>query len=217
MGRNKDGRPEWFKFWRRNRRQLDIEQLNMHSRGVLFTNMMRYFDTGEAELIEMTPVEAMAFNIVKINVDDSFSEYKEREERNRENGQKGGRPAKNPKNPVGFLETDINPENPKIEERSQKKEVRSQKKEVETGAAKLQRTRFIQPTFEEIQNYCIERQNDVDPQRFIDYYTANGWKVGKNQMKDWRAAVRTWERRDKDGRNHDNGNTDQEIPGVTRL
>jgi hypothetical protein len=59
------------------------------------------------------------------------------------------------------------------------------------------RKRFTQPTLEEVTAYCNERGNSVDPQRFIDYYTANGWKVGKNPMKDWRAAVRTWERGDK--------------------
>ena len=47
---------------------------------------------------------------------------------------------------------------------------------------------------EEVKAYCLERKNAVDPVRFVDYYTANGWKVGKNPMKDWRAAVRTWER-----------------------
>ena len=50
------------------------------------------------------------------------------------------------------------------------------------------------PTLEDVKAYCQERGNRVDPERFIDYYTANGWKVGKNPMKDWKAAVRTWER-----------------------
>ena len=58
------------------------------------------------------------------------------------------------------------------------------------------RTRFQKPTLEEIQAYCQERGNSVDAQRFFDYYTANGWKVGKNPMKDWKATVRTWERSD---------------------
>lgn len=57
------------------------------------------------------------------------------------------------------------------------------------------------PSFEEISSYCAERKNSIDPQKFLDYYTANGWKVGRNSMKDWRAAVRTWE---KNG--HSNGN-----------
>ena len=54
--------------------------------------------------------------------------------------------------------------------------------------------RFTPPTLEEVTAYCIERNNSVDPQHFIDYYTSNGWLVGKNKMKDWKAAVRTWER-----------------------
>lgn len=53
--------------------------------------------------------------------------------------------------------------------------------------------RFSPPTLQEVSAYCIERGNSVDPQRWIDHYTANGWKVGKNPMRDWQAAVRTWE------------------------
>ena len=54
--------------------------------------------------------------------------------------------------------------------------------------------RFTPPTIEEVKAYCVERKNNVDAERFVDYYTANGWLVGKNKMKDWKAAVRTWER-----------------------
>ena len=63
-------------------------------------------------------------------------------------------------------------------------------------ADKPPRTRFSPPSLEDVQAYCIERNNNVDAQRFIDYYTSNGWKVGKNSMKDWKAAVRNWERSD---------------------
>ena len=56
--------------------------------------------------------------------------------------------------------------------------------------------RFTPPTVDNVRAYCEERGNHVDAQRFVDFYTANGWKVGKNSMKDWKAAVRTWERRD---------------------
>lgn len=57
---------------------------------------------------------------------------------------------------------------------------------------------FTPPTLEEVKAYCLERQNSVNPERFIDYYTANGWMVGKNKMKDWKAAIRTWERSNDD-------------------
>jgi hypothetical protein len=54
--------------------------------------------------------------------------------------------------------------------------------------------RFAKPTIEEVIDYCNERQNDVDAEKFYDYYSSNGWKVGKNAMKDWKASVRTWEK-----------------------
>lgn len=54
--------------------------------------------------------------------------------------------------------------------------------------------RFIPPDVPEVKAYCMERGNDVDPERFVNFYEAKGWMVGKNKMKDWRAAVRNWER-----------------------
>lgn len=53
---------------------------------------------------------------------------------------------------------------------------------------------FKKPTIDEIKAYCQERNNSVDPDKFYNYYASNGWKVGKNPMKDWKAAVRTWEK-----------------------
>ena len=56
--------------------------------------------------------------------------------------------------------------------------------------------RFVKPTLDDVQAYCRERQNNVDPESFVDFYESKGWKVGNQSMKDWKAAVRTWERRD---------------------
>lgn len=54
---------------------------------------------------------------------------------------------------------------------------------------------FIPPALEEVQNYCKERNNTVDAERFVDFYTSKNWMVGKNKMKDWKAAIRsTWEK-----------------------
>lgn len=59
------------------------------------------------------------------------------------------------------------------------------------------RKRFVAPSVDEVRTYCTERGNRVDPQRFVDFYTANGWTQGRGKpIKDWRAAVRTWESRD---------------------
>lgn len=57
-------------------------------------------------------------------------------------------------------------------------------------------TRFKKPTLEEITAYCTERKNSVDPQAFFDFYESKGWRVGNQPMKDWKACVRTWERRE---------------------
>lgn len=53
--------------------------------------------------------------------------------------------------------------------------------------------RFVPPTYEEVEAYCKERNNNVNPQRFIDFYESKGWLVGRAKMKDWKASVRTWE------------------------
>lgn len=62
--------------------------------------------------------------------------------------------------------------------------------------------RFVKPTIEEVKQYCLERNNNIDAENFIDYYNSNGWKVGKNPMKDWEATIRTWERRNNGGTNN---------------
>ena len=54
---------------------------------------------------------------------------------------------------------------------------------------------FTPPTLAQVQAYCAGRGSPVDPQRFVDFYTANGWRLGPNPMRDWKAALRTWERR----------------------
>lgn len=54
--------------------------------------------------------------------------------------------------------------------------------------------RFIEPTVDQVREYCTRNNYNIDPEAFVDYYTANGWKVGKNKMKDWKASVRTWAR-----------------------
>ena len=56
-----------------------------------------------------------------------------------------------------------------------------------------QSARFIPPTVDEVRAYCQERTNEVSPEAFINFYESKGWMVGKNKMKDWKAAVRTWE------------------------
>lgn len=54
--------------------------------------------------------------------------------------------------------------------------------------------RFVAPSINEVKSYCLERKNNVDAERFVNFYASKGWMVGKNKMRDWKACVRTWER-----------------------
>lgn len=70
--------------------------------------------------------------------------------------------------------------------------------------------RFKKPSIEEIRSYCLEKSSRVDPEQFFNFYESNGWMVGKNHMKDWRAAVRTWEKREKEVPQRKRENTHKE-------
>lgn len=72
--------------------------------------------------------------------------------------------------------------------------------------------RFTPPTLQEVEAYCMSRHNSVNPQQFIDFYASKGWMVGKNKMKDWKAAIRTWETRDKKESNVDKGREVHYLP-----
>lgn len=67
-----------------------------------------------------------------------------------------------------------------------------EKKEKESSKS----NRFAPPSVDDVRAYCLERGNNIDPDKFVDYYTGNGWMVGRNKMKDWKATVRSWERND---------------------
>nr|DAE46935.1 MAG TPA: hypothetical protein [Ackermannviridae sp.] len=109
-------------------------------------------------------------------------------EKQRENGKKGGRPPK-PK------ETQQNPENP-----TQAKKAKDKNKNKDNipptplAGGEGVSSRFVPPTPQEVDAYCQQRQNGIDGSEFCDFYASKGWMIGKSKMKDWRAAVRTWEK-----------------------
>lgn len=70
---------------------------------------------------------------------------------------------------------------------------RIEKNRIEKKKKKTLGKKFIKPTIEEIRAYCQERKNHVNPNRFYDFYESKDWYVGKNKMKNWKAAIRTWE------------------------
>ena len=66
---------------------------------------------------------------------------------------------------------------------------------IDINTLSIKNTKFHKPSVEEIRLYCQERNNSVDPEKFFNFYESKGWLVGKSPMKDWKAAVRTWEQR----------------------
>lgn len=89
-------------------------------------------------------------------------------------------------------------------------QIRLDKTRKEEKARAPSSRRFTPPSVDEVAAYCRERGNGVDAQRFVDFYASKGWKVGSSGMKDWRAAVRNWERQDntKNGGGKNGGNYD---------
>lgn len=81
-------------------------------------------------------------------------------------------------------------------EHNRTKHNRTKQNKEKVAAAPPRAACFTPPTVDEVKSYCMERKNRVDPERFVDFYASKGWLVGKTKMKDWRAAVRSWERSD---------------------
>lgn len=133
-------------------------------------------------------------------------------ERNSANGSKGGRPKNPPESNENPTESDSKATESKGEateslmnknnrnriknlELEPEEEERKETSKEKTGAKAPARSSFTRPTLLEVKAYCEERHNNIVPEQWYDFYEANGWKVGRNAMKDWKACIRSWERR----------------------
>ena len=152
--------------------------------GRLFRALMSYHATGIEP--ELAGRESIAFDFIKEDIDKTEKAYAAKCEKNRQN-----RLTTN----VDERERTIT----NVDERAQNKNIKEKENIKETtlkGSKEKPLARFTPPTVEEVASYCRERGNNVNAQRFVDFYAAKGWKIGQNPMKDWKAAVRTWEQRD---------------------
>lgn len=147
------------------------------------------------EIAEFSGALKMAFIFMSQQLDRDGHKWEETCLSRSEAGRKGGRPpkAKESKKTNCFFENQKEAKEADTDTDTVTDTVTDTEKDIKADKPQS-RTRFVKPTIEQVSDYCKERGNSVDPQRFIDYYESNGWKVGKNAMKDWKAAIRTWER-----------------------
>lgn len=190
-----------------------IDLLNMEQRGELLTVLFDY--SAGRELPEMSVAVKMAFTVIRQRADRDAEAYERTRKAHQDAGKKGGRPKKaenpaedteskeNQKNQLVLEETKNNQTEPNESKKSNpipipiSIPIEKEKSIKEKGTPDGVPARFKRPTFEEVDQYCRERGNSISAQGFLNYYDSNGWHVGKAPMKDWKAAVRTWEQRDK--------------------
>ena len=143
---------------------------------------------------EVTGIEKAIWTQIQFAIDQAQNSRK----RAIENGNKGGRPNKtitenNPNETENNLNVNVNVNanaNDNVNDN-----VKSKGTSCEVPSPKS--SRFIPPTLAEVEAYCFTRNNSVNAQQFIDFYSSKNWYVGKNKMTDWRASVRLWESRSK--------------------
>lgn len=163
-----------------------LEPLKDGERGRLFTAMLEYAEQGTAP--ELSGNERYIWPTVKADIDRQIEAYEHKCQVNRINGA-----SRSQSHPVAPSRTQ-SLQKTKTEDKEKKRERKDIKETPPDGGVKKSAPRFTPPSVSEVREYCQERGNAVDAERFVDFYSAKGWMVGKNHMKDWRAAVRTWER-----------------------
>lgn len=200
MADAKEKHPNWFKL-KLERREM-VRQLAPETAVNVLLACWEYLETGEKSAT-MSPIEDIVFAAFVPDLEEAWSRYIARTT----NGTKGGRPKRKStpdatenhmvlKKPYGTEEeTETEPE-PEIEEDTKKVFFEAATPPMRAGAREgtNKQSRFVPPTLEEVTAYVRERGSKVDPQYFVDFYTAKGWMTGKTRMKDWKAACRNAER-----------------------
>ena len=168
-----------------------VEPLNDAERGRVFTACLTYSMTGAEP--DLRGNERFVWPTIREQIDRDTKKYSDFCKKQQENIRKRW-------DTTVYDGTSGIPDDTKhTKEKEKEKENILSSPNVEDSIARTPaRKRFTPPTLAEVTAYCRERQNAVDPQRFIDYYTARGWKLNKTSMKDWKAAVRTWEGKQRD-------------------
>lgn len=204
---------EYIPFYYSYRKKL--EKLSDQEVGRLVRSLLEYGETGETE--ELAGRESIAFDFIADDINRAKAAYEERCAKNQRNIEK--RYARQDDTNVydgirtntNVYETYQTKDKPKDKPKDKTKDKTKDNSLPPNGVSDTRAKRFTPPTLDDVSAYIRERGSNVDAQRFLDFYTAKGWMVGKNRMKDWKAAVRTWEKRDSEQNKpffYDYGNTE---------
>lgn len=190
---------EYLKVWTSFREA--IAMLDDAEKGRLFDAMLLYADSGE-EPSEFKGNERFLWPVAKQDIDRTAQKC----EALRRNGQAGGLQkarnramASNSEDQQAVADDSKSLQGLANDSNGQQTVASVSHKEKKSNIKKsnvISDRRFTPPTADQVREYCRERGNNVNPERFIDFYSSKGWKVGNQPMKDWKAAVRTWEQRD---------------------
>ena len=161
------------------------------------------FAYAAGEEVELTGMALMAFSFIKAQMDRDNAKYEEKCEKRKIAGSKGGlAKASNAKQKVANVANASNAKqkvanvaDTDTENDTDTDTVTDNDTVTDINSEVKPRSVFKPPTLDEVKEYCWERNNGIDAQSFIDFYSSKGWMIGKNKMKDWKAAIRTWEQR----------------------
>lgn len=180
-----------------------IEKMSNEQAGELIKAIYAYQKDPDA--VPEDPALAFVFELIKQQLDADSQRYKEACAARSEAGKKGGRPKAN----VSDKKQMVSEESKKSKCFSEKAKKADNDNEYDNDLKEntlegVKEKRFAPPTLQEVKDYCLKMgYTHVNAERFIDYYASNGWMVGKNRMKDWKAAVRNWDRREKNPQRQD--------------
>lgn len=169
-------------------RRLTDEQF-----GKLFRFVFQYQIDGELPQIDDVAV-SMAFEMIKYDLDVNNQKFEEVCEKRRIAGAKGGQ-AKATKSKQKLPNATKSKQNIANLAESESDNESDNESESDNEKRESKAKRFTPPTVNQVEEYCRENNFDIDAQRFVDFYSSKGWMVGKNKMKDWKASVRNWVRR----------------------
>lgn len=161
-----------------------LEKLGASEAGLLVKAMIDYQNEREVNIDD--PILAAVFESFKVKMDKDNADYEAKCQRNAENIRKRWNTTEYDRIP------DDTDENESIPDDTHK-----HKQSISISKSNHKESkRFAPPSVDDVQEYCEEKGYQIDPEAFVDFYAAKGWKVGNQPMKDWKAAVRTWTRRE---------------------